>query len=77
MMIQWNTCHESQYQLRLVWHHMISWSKLAIKIDKRNQDDQYWQSHDFMIKIDDQDWLHDHIENSCDLKLYSKNIASI
>ena len=42
MMIQWNTCHESQYQLRLVWHHMISWSRLAIKISKRNQDDQYW-----------------------------------
>jgi hypothetical protein len=22
MMTQWNTCHESQYQLRLIWHHM-------------------------------------------------------
>ena len=76
MMIQWNTHHESQYQLRLVWHHMTSWSRLAIKIDKRSQDDQYWQSHDFMIKIDNQDWLHDHVENSCDSELYSENIAS-
>ena len=55
MMTQWNTCHESQYQLRLVWHHMISQSRLAIKIGKRSQDDQYWWSHDFVIKIDNQD----------------------
>ncbi len=57
MITWWNTCHESQYQLRLVWHHMISWSRL-------------------MIKIDDQDWLHDHVENSCSSELYSEDITS-
>jgi len=32
-----------------------------------------------LIKIDEnsQDWLHNYVENSCDLKLYQKNIASI
>ena len=77
MMTQWNTCHESQYQLRLVWHHMISQSRLAIKIDKKSQDDQYWQSYDFMIKIDNQNWLHDYVENSHSSELYSENITSI
>ena len=48
-----------------------------INIDKRSQVNQYLQSHDFMIKIDNQDWLHDHIENSYDSELYSENIVSI
>ena len=47
-----------------------------INIDEKSQADQYLWSHDFVIKIDDQDWSHDHIENSHDLKLYSENIAS-
>ena len=47
MMTWWNTCHESQYQLKLVWHHMTSWSRLVIKIDERDWADQYWWSHDF------------------------------
>ena len=43
-----------------------------MNIDKRSQADQYLWSHDFTIKIDDQDWSHDHVENSCDSELYLK-----
>ena len=25
LMIQWNIYHEFQFQLKLIWHHMISW----------------------------------------------------
>ena len=64
MMTQWNTHHESQYQFKLVWHHMISWSKLAIKIDKKNQDDQYWQEKS--------SWSILIITWSCDQNLWSR-----
>ena len=43
-----------------------------INIDERSQADQDWWSHDLVIKIYDQDWLHDHVENPHDLKLYLK-----
>ena len=43
-----------------------------INIDKRSQANQDWWSHDFVIKIYNQDWLHNHIENLHDLKLYSE-----
>ena len=53
----------------------------TIKIDKRDQDDQYWQKKSewsilTITWLHDQDWLHDHIENSCDSELYSEDIIS-
>ena len=62
-------------------------SRLAIKIEERNQADQYWQSHDFMsqtqilktvyklYKAMWQDWLYNYIEDSCSSELYSEDIT--
>ena len=48
----------------------LTWEIRRINIDERSQVNQDWWSHDLVIKIYDQDWLHDHVENLHDLKLY-------